>query len=61
MQVDLDVGAVNAEGLRGTKAVRDMKKNQIAVHLPMNLAVVLGEPGQTSEVCPSARLACTMF
>ena len=61
VQVDLGVGTVNAEGLRGTKAVRDMKKNQIAVHLPMHLAVVLGEPGQASEVSPSAHPACTMF
>ena len=51
LQVDLEVGTVNGEGLRGTKAVRDMKKNQIAVHLPAHLAVELGEPAQTSEVC----------
>ena len=57
VQVDLGVGAVNGEGLRGTKAVRDMKANQIAVHLPMHLVVELGEPGQTSEVCASMHLA----
>jgi hypothetical protein len=56
LQVDLEVGTINDEGLRGTKAVRDMKKNQIAVHLPAHLAVELGEPEQTSEVSVAAVL-----
>ena len=50
-QVDLQIGIVNAEGLRGTKAVRDMKKDQIAVHLPSQLSVHLGEGMVTPEVC----------
>ncbi len=49
-QVDLEIGVVNAEGLRGTKAVRDMKKDQIAVHLPSQLSVHLGEGMVTPEV-----------
>ncbi|CAL8467098.1 g6634 [Coccomyxa elongata] len=47
--VDLDIATVNDEGLRGTVAVRDMNKSQIAVHLPAHLAVELGEGHVTSE------------
>lgn len=49
-QIDLEIGSVNHEGLRGTVAVRDMNKSQIAVHLPAHLAVELGEGHVTSEV-----------
>jgi cell division septal protein FtsQ len=51
IQVDLDIGEVNNQGLRGTKALRDMKKNQIAVHLPNQLVVELGESHLSSAVC----------
>lgn len=51
LQVDLEVSVVDDEGLRGTRAVRDMQKNQIAVHLPAHLAVELGQTGVPSEVC----------
>ena len=54
IQVDLGIGTVNDQGLRGTKAVRDMKKDQIAVHLPAHLAVPLGD----GSVTPEARPAC---
>ncbi len=49
--MDLEIGIVNEDGLRGTKAIRDMKKDQIAVHLPSQLAVFLGEGKFTPEVC----------
>ena len=49
-QVDLEIGPVNSNGLRGTKAVRDMKENQITVHLPNQLAVTLGPGKVTPEV-----------
>ncbi|CAK0735270.1 hypothetical protein CVIRNUC_000553 [Coccomyxa viridis] len=47
--VDLEIGAVNDKGLRGTKAARDMKKDQIAVHLPAHLAIPLGDGSVTPE------------
>lgn len=48
--MDLEIGAVNEEGLRGTKATREMVKGQIAVKLPRALAVPLAEWDKTSEV-----------
>ena len=50
-QVDLQIGSVNSDGLRGTTAVRDMKKDQIAVHLPSQLVIPLGPGRITPEVC----------
>lgn len=69
LQVDLEIGPVNKDGLRGTKAVRDMKKDQIAVLLPSHLTIPLGEGKVTPEVChhsaqPSRMLNaahCTVF
>ena len=49
--MDLEIRTVNKDGLRGTKAIRDMKKDQIAVHLPSQLTVPLGEGKVTPEVC----------
>lgn len=49
-QVDLEVGAVTEWGLRGTKAMRDMKKYQVAVKLKKYMAVPLGEWNKSSEV-----------
>ena len=54
-QVDLEIGTVNSDGLRGTKAVRDMKKDQIAVHLPSQLTIPLGLGKVTPEVCADCR------
>lgn len=50
-QVDLGIGTVNSDGLRGTIAVRDMKKDQIAVHLPSQLTIPLGLGKVPPEVC----------
>ena len=54
-QVDLEIGSVDSDGLRGTKAVRDMKKDQIAVHLPSQLTIPLGLGKVTPEVCADCR------
>ncbi|CAL8465237.1 g4772 [Coccomyxa elongata] len=48
-QVDLEVGAVNEAGLRGTKAMRDMQQYQVAVKLKKYMAVPLGEWNKSSE------------
>ena len=58
VQVDLEIGAVNDKGLRGTKAARDMKKDQIAVHLPAHLAIPLGDGSVTPEVRPARHCPC---
>ncbi len=49
-QVDCEVGEVNAEGLRGVRARRDMKLHQVAVKLPKVMAITLKEWNVTSEV-----------
>ncbi|BDA50257.1 hypothetical protein COCOBI_15-3860 [Coccomyxa sp. Obi] len=48
-QVDLEVGAVNEEGLRGTKAMRDMQQYQVAVKLKKYMAVPLAEWNKSTE------------
>ena len=50
VQVDCEVGEVNAEGLRGVRARRDMKLHQVAVKLPKVMAITLKEWNVTSEV-----------
>ena len=50
LQVDCEVGEVNAEGLRGVRARRDMKLHQVAVKLPKVMAITLKEWNVTSEV-----------
>ena len=49
-QVDLQIGIVNSTGLRGATAARNMKKDQIAVHLPSQLTISLGPDGALPEV-----------
>jgi len=50
MQVDCEVGEVNAQGLRGVHAKRDMQLHQVAVKLPRVMAITLKEWNKTSEV-----------
>lgn len=50
MQVDCEVGEVNAAGLRGVRARRDMKLHQVAVKLPKVMSITLKEWNKTSEV-----------
>jgi len=50
MQVDCEVGEVNAQGLRGVRAKRDMQLHQVAVKLPRVMAITLKEWNKTSEV-----------
>ncbi|CAK0787098.1 hypothetical protein CVIRNUC_010314 [Coccomyxa viridis] len=47
--VDCQVGEVNAEGLRGVRAQRDMQQHQVAVKLPKVMAITLKEWNKTSE------------
>ena len=56
--MDCQVGEVNAEGLRGVRAQRDMQQHQVAVKLPKVMAITLKEWNKTSEVCsrPSCKL-----
>ena len=58
VQVDCEIGEVNAEGLRGVRAQRDMQQHQVAVKLPKVMAITLKEWNKTSEVraCPPRRL-----
>ncbi len=49
-QVDLEIAMVNEEGLRGARAIRDMKRGQVAVKLPKVMAATLSEWNLTSEV-----------
>ena len=58
VQVDCQVGEVNAEGLRGVRAQRDMQQHQVAVKLPKVMAITLKEWNKTSEVC--ARPPCEL-
>lgn len=48
--MDLEVGAVNEAGLRGTKAMRDMQQHQVAVKLKKYMAVPLAEWNKSTEV-----------
>ena len=52
MQVGLDIGAVNAKGLRGALAARDFDEGQIVAAVPYNCTIDLASQtaGDTAAV-----------
>ena len=57
VQVGVDVGLVNDEGLRGTTAARDFQQGEVVVRVPRNCTLALGPHAWTPAVrCPP--LAC---
>ena len=53
VQVGVDVGLVNDEGLRGTTAARDFQRGEVVVRVPRNCTLALGPHAWTPAVrCP---------
>lgn len=50
VQADVDVGPVNAAGLRGTLAARDFAPGDTVIAVPFNLTVAIGEHNALASV-----------